>query len=94
MGLIELLGERYEIVEEVKNGFHKDVLRDRYSEILKKYDFIVGDWGYDQLRLKGFYKDNNPKANFDTRISFLEDYIYEYCNFGCAYFVLKKIDTK
>ena len=33
----------------------------RYSDILDKYDYIVGDYGYDQLRLKGFYKDSNKK---------------------------------
>ncbi len=30
--------------------------------MLDKYDYIVGDYGYDQLRLKGFYKDSNKKA--------------------------------
>ncbi|HEM1953420.1 TPA: DUF1027 domain-containing protein, partial [Listeria monocytogenes] len=24
-------------------------------------------------------------------ISTLKEYIYEYCNFGCAYFVIKKV---
>lgn len=92
--MFELLGEQYEIIEEFKNGFDEDALHERYSEILKKYDFIVGDWGYDQLRLKGFYKDNNPKSTYDTKIIFLEDYLYEYCNFGCAYFVLEKASIK
>jgi len=89
--LIELNGKSYEVIENVKEGFQEEALNGRYSDILKKYDFIVGDWGYEQLRLKGFYKNNNNKANFDTRISALDDYLYEYCNFGCAYFVLKKI---
>lgn len=90
--LIEVQGKTYEIVEDVKNAFQESVLKERYSDILTKYDFIVGDWGYEQLRLKGFYDDQNPKAGFDTKISVLDDYLYEYCNFGCAYFVLKKID--
>ena len=50
----------------------------------------MGDWGYNQLRLKGFFDDKNQKASFDTKISTLQDYLYEYCNFGCAYFVLRK----
>lgn len=89
--LIELHGNQYEVIENVKEGFQEEALNGRYSDILKKYDFIVGDWGYEQLRLKGFYSDTNTKANFDTRIGTLEDYLYEYCNFGCAYFVLKKL---
>lgn len=89
--MIEVYGIQYKLIENVKDGFEEEALKERYSEILKKYDFIVGDWGYEQLRLKGFYHDANKKASFDTKISTLEDYIYEYCNFGCAYFVLKKV---
>ncbi|GAA0430827.1 MAG: YutD family protein [Bacillota bacterium] len=91
--MIELQGKKYELVENHKNGFSEDMLKERYSDILAKYDFIVGDWGYDQLRLKGFYADQNQKAPVDNKISALDDYLYEYCNFGCAYFVLQKIAT-
>jgi len=81
----------YELVEELKDGFNEEAFRARYSEILNKYDYIVGDWGYNQLRLRGFFADENQKASFDTKISTLSEYLYEYCNFGCAYFVLKKV---
>jgi len=92
--LIELNGKNYKLIENVKDGFQEDALNERYSEILQKYDFIVGDWGFDQLRLKGFFHDKNVKASFDSKISMLDDYIYEYCNFGCAYFVLEKVKSK
>lgn len=62
----------------------------RYSEVLDRYDYIIGDWGYEKLRLKGFLRDNHPKVNRDTAFSGITDYINEYCNFGCAYFVLQK----
>ncbi|MBZ5750300.1 YutD family protein [Metabacillus rhizolycopersici] len=81
----------FEIVKDEKNGFNEDAFKGRYSDILNKYDFIVGDWGYNQLRLRGFFDDQNQKASYDTKISTLDEYIYEYCNFGCAYFVLKKV---
>ncbi|HEY4566960.1 DUF1027 domain-containing protein [Planococcaceae bacterium Storch 2/2-2] len=81
----------YEVVENVKDAFQEEAFRDRYSEILMKYDYILGDWGYNQLRLKGFFDDRHPKSTFDTKISTVQDYIYEYCNFGCAYFIVKKV---
>ncbi|KAA0545357.1 DUF1027 domain-containing protein [Bacillus sp. BGMRC 2118] len=81
----------YEILEDYREGFNEEALRGRYSEILNKYDYIVGDWGYNQLRLKGFFDDHNQKATYDTKISTLKEYLYEYCNFGCAYFVLRKV---
>ena len=80
----------YELIVNVKEGFKEEDFKTRFSDILSKYDYMVGDWGYGQLRLKGFYEDKNQKASFDTKISTLQDYIYEYCNFGCSYFVLKK----
>ena len=83
-------GYMYEIVINHRDGFQEQAFVGRYSDILSKYDYIVGDWGYGQLRLKGFFDDKNQKATFDTKISTLQDYLYEYCNFGCAYFVLRK----
>lgn len=90
--MFELFGKQYQLMYDYKNGFQKEQVKERFSDILSKYDFIVGDWGYGQLRMRGFYDDQNPKATFDTKISTLEDYLYEYCNFGCAYFVLKKME--
>ncbi|ADI25586.1 YutD family protein [Geobacillus sp. G4] len=81
----------YELVENVKNAFNEEAFRARYADILAKYDYIVGDWGYNQLRLRGFFDDHNQKATYDTKISTLSEYLYEYCNFGCAYFVLRKV---
>ena len=93
---IIIKGQACELIRNVRQGWNPEVFRQRYSDILNKYDYIVGDWGYSQLRLRGFYDDNNKraKAAFDTKISTLDEYIYEYCNFGCAYFVLKKVKKK
>ena len=81
----------FELIENFREGFDSEALDTRYSEILLKYDYILGDWGYGQLRLKGFFDDRNTKATYETKISTLQDYLYEYCNFGCAHFILKKI---
>ncbi len=89
--MITVQNHTFEIIKEEKNGFNEEAFKARYSEILNKYDYIVGDWGYNQLRLKGFFDDQNQKASYDTKISTLDEYIFEYCNFGCAHFVLKRI---
>ncbi|GAB7388812.1 YutD family protein [Bacillaceae bacterium] len=91
--MIYIQGIAYELIEEHKNGWNAEAFRDRYSEILHKYDYIVGDWGYGQLRLRGFYRDH-AKAPVESRISFLDVYLREYCNFGCAYFVLRKLPER
>ncbi|MBM7704596.1 YutD family protein [Metabacillus iocasae] len=81
----------YEIVKEEKEGFNEEAFRGRYIDVLARYDYIVGDWGYNQLRLRGFFDDQNQKATYDTKISTLQDYLQEYCNFGCSHFVLRKV---
>ncbi|NYF26183.1 YutD-like domain-containing protein [Sporosarcina sp. JAI121] len=88
--MITLDNWQFEILTEFRDGFNEEALLARYSDVLLKYDYILGDWGYGQLRLKGFFDDTNQKATYETKISTLQDYLYEYCNFGCAYFVLKK----
>lgn len=80
----------YELIKDFRDGFDEEALQERYSEVLLKYDYILGDWGFGQLRLKGFFKDKNPKATYETKVSTIQDYLFEYCNFGCAHFVLKK----
>ncbi|MDQ1144501.1 uncharacterized protein YutD [Bacillus sp. SORGH_AS 510] len=89
--MIVINNTAYEILQEYRDGYNEEAFKSRYSDILSRYDYVVGDWGYGQLRLKGFFDDQNQKATFDTKISTLSEYLYEYCNFGCAYFVLKKV---
>ena len=89
--LITINKNQYRIVENHDSGFDEERIEERYNNVLDKYDYIVGDWGYDQLRFKGFYEDQRKESTLDNRISHLEDYLLEYCNFGCAYFVLEKV---
>lgn len=86
-------GNAYSLFHEHKDGWKPEAFHERYSEVLERFDYIVGDWGYNQLRLRGFYKDGHPRATKESTISSFVDYINEYCNFGCAYFVLSKLDS-
>jgi uncharacterized protein YutD len=88
--LIQLMGKTYELVIDHKDGWNAEAFRERYSEVLDRYDYIVGDWGYSQLRLRGFFKETNPKATKESSIAAVQDYLHEYCNFGCAHFILEK----
>ena len=78
----------FELVENQNDAFDATVFGQRFSEVLTKFDYIVGDWSNEQLRLRGFYKDDRPVTDAE-KISRLEDYLLEYCSYGCAYFVLE-----
>ena len=73
----------YEIVEDYRDGFNIEALNERYNDIFERYDYIVGDWGHEKLRLKGFFKHSHKLATPDRDIDYLQEYLLEYCNFGC-----------
>ena len=81
-------GIELELVDNYKDGFKLENFQQRFSDLLLKYDYILGDWSSDELRLRGFYKDERVVKN-DSKIGRLDDYLKEYCNFGCAYFLLE-----
>jgi uncharacterized protein YutD len=81
----------FELIENYREAFDEEQFIEKYSEVLNKYDYIVGDIGYEKLRLAGFFRDNKKKVDRDKKFSTIQDYLYEYCNFGCAYFILRKV---
>lgn len=82
-----------ELVDNFKSAFDTEKLAVRYTPLLAQYDYIVGDISAEQLRLKGFYRNEKAVANGD-KIAVLQDYLFEYVNFGAPYFVLENINPR
>ncbi|MCQ2569942.1 MAG: YutD family protein [Limosilactobacillus sp.] len=82
-------GHQYELVQEYRDGFEAEKLADRFSSVLTKYDYIVGDWGHTQLRLRGFFAPDNPLYEPMKGMELIPQYLQEECNFGCAFFILR-----
>lgn len=93
-GQVSINNHLYGLVYNHREGFDLETFQERYSDVLHRYDYIVGDWGFEQLRLRGFFDNDNKRAFADQKIATLQDYLYEYCNFGCRYFVLEKVEKK
>ena len=85
---VEAEGFAFTLVENSKDAFDVTAFTQRFSEVLTKFDYIVGDWSNEQLRLRGFYKNERAEESLE-KISRLQDYLLEYCSYGCAYFVLE-----
>ena len=83
----------YKLAMNYREGFDFKEFQRLYQDYYGKYDYIVGDWAHEKLRLRGFYQLRARKAPKDRLINFLDDYLKEYCNFGCAYFVLGKAEV-
>ncbi|MEY8370701.1 YutD family protein [Aerococcaceae bacterium 50-4] len=85
---LEINDQSFVVVDNYHDALDIDALADRYMDILDVYDYVVGDWSYEQLRLKGFFADDARIGSLEQKIKHLPDYLLEYASFGAAYFVL------
>lgn len=76
------------LTENFKEAFSAEKLAMRYTPILAQYDFLVGDISAEQLRIKGFYH-NDAAVKAEDKIRAVQDYLYEYVNFGAPYFIIE-----
>jgi len=56
------------------------------------YDYIVGDWAYGKVRLKGFYKKNHKNVKKHNNFENVDSYIENECAYGCKHFILEKVN--
>lgn len=87
---IVLEGNRYELVEEYKEGFDLEALEEKYTSYFEEYDYILGDWAYGKLRLKGFCEKGNKLFKKINDYASIKDYIKEHCAYDCRYFIIKR----
>lgn len=90
MKKIILENNEYLLEKEYKNGFDLVELTNKYTDYFKDYDYILGDWSYNKLRLKGFCNSDNKLFNDINDYSKIDDYIKDNCAYDCRYFIIKK----
>lgn len=90
MRKLKALENEYELIENHKSCFNKEEFLNLVTDYFVSYDYIVGDYSYGKLRLKGFCNNKNKKFNKINDFEKLDDYIKDSCAYGCGYFVLKK----
>ena len=82
---------KYKLIENYRDCFDKDEFESLFTEYFYEFDYIIGDYTYNKLRLKGFYRDNNKKCKEINNFSNKGKYIRDNCAYQCKYFVLEKI---
>ncbi len=80
----------YELIENIRDGFDLEELKRKYTDYFDPFDYIVGDWAYSKLRLKGFYDKKNKNVKDYNTIEGLKKYLKDNCAYNCKYFVIKK----
>lgn len=80
----------YEVIRENKNALNMEELTHLFTDYFYDFDYILGDYAYNKLRLKGFCKKENKKWNKINDFEKIEEYINKYCAYECKYFVIEK----
>lgn len=91
---VNINDKEYQVLDNVKDGLELEELKKRLTDYFNDYDYIVGDWAYNKLRLKGFYDEHNKKVKKLNNIKFLNNYLKKSCAYGCRYFLLKRVYKK
>ncbi len=84
----------YELIKDYKSGFDNTEVLEKLTDYFIDYDYVLGDWAYGKLRLKGFNDKKNKNYKKINDIDTVDDYIKNHCAYDCRYFILKKIVTK
>ena len=87
--MIKVDNYTYELVENYKDGFDEVAFKDKYTDYFYDYDYILGDYAYNKLRLKGFCEKNNKRFNKINDIKNKDNYLTKECAYKCKYFLLK-----
>lgn len=81
----------FELIENYKDAYIKEDIESKYTDYFYPYDYIVGDYSYGLLRLKGFCDKKNEIYKAYNDIKSYKEYIEKECSYDCRYFLLKKI---
>lgn len=89
---ISILDKEYIVEKNVNDALDVEAISLKYTDYFDDFDYIVGDWAYGKLRLKGFNDKENENFKEINDIATVSKYIEEYCAYGCKYFILKRLN--
>ena len=91
---IKIRENKYKVIKDYGNTVSMSNLNELVTDYYNNFDYIVGDWAYNKLRLKGFYNKNHKFVKEHNNIEKVDDYISNSCAYGCRYFILEKVKNK
>lgn len=85
--------KEYKVVKDFGDTLSNLNLEEIVTDYYNNFDYIVGDWAYGKVRLKGFNNHNNKYVKNYNDYDKVDDYIQNNCAYGCKYFILEKLKT-
>lgn len=83
--------QKFDLIENYKDAFILEDIQNKLTDYFDIYDYIVGDYAYNKLRLKGFCKKENKNCNNINDFELKTKYISDFCAYDARYFVLERI---
>ena len=80
----------YKVLENKNDCLNIEELKNLFTDYFYDYDYILGDYAYNKLRLKGFCDKKNKKFNNINDINLKDSYLKDLCAYQCNYFLIKK----
>lgn len=87
-------GKNYEVVKNYRDALNINDLEGRITNYFDNFDYILGDYAYGKVRLKGFNEKGNRNFKSINDYSKIDEYIKENCAFNCRYFILKTLSVE
>jgi len=92
--MVLIRNKEYKVIKDYGETINTINLEEIVTDYYDNFDFIVGDWAYGKVRLKGFYNHNNKNVKSFNDYNKVEDYINNSCAYGCKHFILERIENK
>jgi len=89
---IEIRNKVYKVIKDYGDTVSISNLDELVTDYYDNFDYIVGDWAYGKLRLKGFCNKNNKLVKSFNNIENVNDYLENNCAYGCKHFILEKVN--
>ena len=83
--------KEYNVIKDYGETLSTINIDEYVTEYYNNFDYIVGDWAYGKLRLKGFNKHGGKYTKKYNDYANLEKYLEKECAYGCKHFILEKV---
>mgnify|MGYP004507596293 CR=1 FL=1 len=92
MKYVIINNNNYELKQNYKDAYNLEDIEEKMTDYFDDFDYIVGDYAYGKLRLKGFCNKENKHFREINDIEKVKEYIRDFCAYDCKYFILEKLN--
>lgn len=94
MDKIIINGKEYNVIKNYRDALNIADLEGKITEYFDNFDYILGDYAYGKVRLKGFNEKENKNYKPINDYAKIDEYIENNCAYNCKYFILKSLSVE